>query len=205
MSKETDPSAYGSDFERIPKDRYWTEPWVTSILLRRLQLDSLPNPIWEPCAGRGDMSKVLLDNGIPVIASDIDMGEFDAGDCPAIECDFLKDPLPKLITDTGFSAIVTNPPYDKHEECLRRALNLNCEIVAMLLRSDFNQAAGRSELFSDPKYMFAYEIILTTRPRWDWWFRDKQQAAPRFGFSWFVFDKGQFEYNPTTYWENKNP
>lgn len=203
MSKASDPALYESGFDRIPKDRYWTENWLTQILLRRFDLSGLPKPIWEPCAGRGDMVKALQDNGCNVFASDIDMSEFDAGECKAVQSDFLKEPVPAELLKTGFSAIVTNPPYDRAEEVIWRALELEPEIVAMLLRSEFNQADGRSAMFKDPQYMFAAEIVVTTRPRWDWFFRDKPVASPRHGFSWFVWDRGQFEYHPTQFWEGK--
>lgn len=192
---------YESEFDRIPKDRYWSEPWLTQVLLRHLDVGS--SVVWEPCAGRGDMVKVLQDNGIQVIASDIDMHEFDAGECPAKQVDFFSTDAIDWARGLGYKAIITNPPYDKAEECLRYALSSEAEIVAMLLRSEFNQAGGRAELFSDPKYMFAFEIVLTTRPRWDWWFRDKPISSPRHGFSWFAWDKGQFEFRPTQYFEGK--
>lgn len=204
MSTASDPAMVKSNFERNDKERYWTEHWITAALMRRIHIPE-NKLVWEPAAGRGDIIRVLADYGHECIASDIDLSEFDPGLCPAVIANFLDpEPFknfsdPKILEQIG--AIVTNPPYDVAEEFLRKALSYeSIETVAMLLRSEFNAAGGRTDLFNG--YPFAYEIQLTSRPRWDWWFREKPEHSPRHNFSWFVWERGWYD-NSTTYFEGK--
>jgi len=201
MSKANDPALYESGFERIEGDRYWTEAWLTNCLLHRLPLLDMNGRVWEPAAGRGDIVHVLLDQGLNVFASDVNMSEFDPAMCDCTTHDFLVDDFDPAIMDVQY--VITNPPYigNKAEAFVRRALSFkDIQIVAMLLRSEFDMASGRSDLFE--KEPFAYEIKVTTRPRWDWWFREQPEASPRHNFSWFVWDRG-WEGAPTSFWEGK--
>lgn len=204
MSIKTDPALYGSNFERLPSDRYWTESWVTNILMRRLATRAaradLEGVVWEPAAGRGDMVRVLLDHGAEVFASDVDLSEFDGGLCDFMQHDFMSGDFDPAVL--GISKLITNPPYRNVEDFVRRALAYeDIRLVAMLLRAEFSHANRRTDLFELSS--FAFEIKLTTRPRWDWWFRDKPKASPRHNFSWFVWDRG-WSGAPTTYWDGKN-
>ena len=201
MSSADDPALYKSGFERIPKDRYWTEPWVTNALLRVIIdiNDHHPGLVWEPAVGRGDIARVLMDHGMEVFASVIDLSEFDAGMCDFTQHDFLVDEFDPAIM--GVDKIITNPPYDKAEEFVRKCLEYeDVRFVAMVLRSEFAAASRRVDLFTEQP--FAFEIKLTTRPRWDWWFRDKPMASPRHNFSWFCWDR-DWGKRPTIYWEGK--
>ena len=191
MAISDDPSLYGSNFERMEGDRYWTEPWLTRALLESVDVPSL---VWEPAAGRGDISRVLEDFGHDVIATDIDMSECVT---PGHELDFLKTvTLPKM-GEVKVNGIVTNPPYNvpqgvavKFVEHATFLLSDNPELifVAMLLRSEFCNAKTRRHLFGECGHYWG-EIVLTKRPRWDWWFRDAPLASPRHNFSWFIWQR----------------
>lgn len=194
MSKDTDPSLYESNFVRMDGDRYWTQPWLTSALL---EMGSVPGVIWEPAAGRGDISKVLEDFGRVVVCSDIDMSEYEPHNDDFV-CDFLETTtVPTFGTLTQVEGIVTNPPYNVPrgvaEKFVRHGLDLmrqdnELRFMAMLLRSEFCNARTRRDLFGEcPEY--TTEIVLTSRPRWDWWFRDKPLASPRHNFSWFIWEE----------------
>ncbi len=168
-----------SGFERVEGDRYWTEAWVTGALLDAVKFRGT---IWEPACGRGDMADVLTAAGYRVMISDI------AGDSlgcrNAARADFLTHPSPG---DALFS-IVTNPPYTLAEEFIRHALGLTARasgMVAMLLRNEYDCAAGRRYLFE--REAFAAKLVLTRRPRWvaD---LDQHSASPRHNFAWFVWD-----------------
>ena len=209
MSAVTDPALYGeSNYERQPLERYFTEPWVTHALLRvaAARLMDVGGAIWEPACGRGDMVRVLLDCGYEAVASDINMSEFDEGLCPCYVLDFLNHNMPR---ERGIRAIITNPPYGKPkgpdyaERFIRRALKLpEVQFVALLLRSEFNSAGRRVDLFT--RAGFAYEIVLTNRPRWDeWWLHPKPQHSPRHNYSWFVWDRESARRPSTTYYEGK--
>lgn len=168
-----------SGFERVEGDRYWTEPWVTQALLDAVKFRGL---VWEPACGRGDMADVLTNAGYSVMVSDI------AGDSlgcrNAARADFLAHSSPG---DALFS-IVTNPPYALAEEFIRHALELTARasgMVAMLLRNEYDCAAGRRYLFEQEA--FAAKRVLTKRPRWvdD---LDQPSASPRHNFAWYVWD-----------------
>lgn len=177
---DDDPALYMSEFERTPKDRYWTDAWVTAALL---EMYDIPEKVWEPAAGRGDMVRVLVDHGHDVIASDIDMSEFDPSLCECSQDDFLTAKLiPRYI-----DAVVTNPPYNLAQKFVEHSLELQIPVIAMLLRSEFKHAKRRKHLFGRCS-RYLGEIVLTSRPRWDWWFRIKPEASPRHNFSWFIWD-----------------
>lgn len=193
-----DPAMLGSRFERILGDRYWTEPWVTRALL---QCVGVPSPVWEPAAGRGDIVRVLTEAGKVVLASDVDMSEFDTSCAQRAEGDFLQwsGGVPRV------QAIVTNPPYDRAQEFVEQALTLmempgeDVRFAAFLLRSEFCHARSRRHLFGECPH-YAQEILLTRRPRWDWWFRDRPQQSPRHNFSWFLWVRNYdeiFSAHPT--------
>jgi len=193
LTAKTDPSLYSSGFERNALDRYWTGAQEAAAIARRIPAGV--TTIWEPCAGRGDLVKVLQDFGYQTFASDIDLSEFDPSICQAEQCDFLKD-TPEFVTFEQIDMIVTNPPFrDNAERVVRRALEYqNIRAFAFLLRSEWNSAKSRVDLFEDQPFM--KEIILTWRPRWDWWFRDKPEASPRHTFSWMVWDRAHL--SPST-------
>lgn len=188
MTKANDPALYESAFERIEKDRYWTHPWLVSALLNRVET---PDVIWEPAAGRGDIVSVMLDYGKEVVASDIDLSEFDPLICPWRIGNFFDE-----VPDDEVTGIITNPPYNQPrgvaEKFVRHAIDLmaftNVEFVAMLLRSEFKHGKRRKDLFGECNDYYG-ELVLTERPRWDWWFRDEPEASPRHNFSWFIWER----------------
>jgi hypothetical protein len=77
----------------VKNDVYHT-PTVCTEALTKVEAGYWPKTIWEPCAGRGDLSSVLKDKKFTVIETDL-----------AQRVDFLKT------TEARASAIVTNPPY----------------------------------------------------------------------------------------------
>lgn len=212
MAVKDDPALYSSNYERNENERYFTEPWVTRALLKHLPAYVGEGRIWEPAAGRGDMAGVLRDQGYDVFCSDIDMSEYayEIGPGQGEVIDFLAEPY-SFEWPEEFTAIITNPPYgggkvsfegrkmEPAEAFVRKAINTGVPYVAMVLRSEFNSAGRRTDLF-EPGMGFAHEIVLTKRPRWDWWFRDKPEASPRHNFSIFVWDK-KWHGPSTQYWE----
>ncbi len=173
------PMLGNSGFERRQGDFYATEPWVTRALLERIKFRGM---IWEPACGRGDMAEVLAEFGYVVMASDI------AGDALGCKGALKADFLTRYHAGEEPLSIVTNPPYTVAEPFIRKALELTerCQgMVAMLMRNEYDCAAGRRYLFESKA--FASKLVLTRRPRW----LDANQqhsASPRHNFAWMIWD-----------------
>lgn len=210
--RRADPAMTHSNFDRRPRDQYWTEPWVTRALLRvfgpqMLTMQARGGVLWEPAAGRGDMVGEMIGYGLRVHASDVDpsnwnseLGHVEPRDF--LDVDSLLDPPDKTV------AIVTNPPYDKAREFIERALQHDVSLVAMILRSEWNHSSKRCHLFERDD--FVAEIVLTARPRWDNWLEiPKPKHGPRHNYSLFVWSPdGHREWLnghdvSTQYWEGR--
>src|SRR4051812_27824938 len=97
-------------------DMYETPIEATRALVRE---QALPPRIYDPCAGRGAISRELRGAGYDVVASDL--VRYDGAD-PDIEpcCDFLLVPR----APAGVGAIVMNPTFKLFDEFVRHALTL---------------------------------------------------------------------------------
>ncbi len=167
-----------SGYERKERDCYETPGWVTHALIPHI-MGRIEGPIWEPAAGSGKMSTVLSLIA-KVYATDITSGT-----------DFLKI-SPAAVRLTDATAIITNPPYVNAEAFIIFALTLMKPVngfVAMLLRTDYDHAKTRRNLFSKHP-AFAKKIVLTKRIRW---FEDSK-GSPSFNHAWFIWD-----------WKNQTP
>jgi hypothetical protein len=163
-----------SGYERKERDLYETPEWVTAALLPHLPRQLIH--IWEPAQGSGKMARALVKSGGLVTGSDVATGD-----------DFLLlSSTPHLMID----AIITNPPYELGTEFCAHALSLmeaNGGVSAMLMRTDFDHAKGRSFLFRDCP-AFAKKVVLTKRIVW---FEPEPGAkgkSPSFNHAWFVWD-----------------
>lgn len=194
MSKKTDPAMFESQFKRNPGDSYYTEPWVTRVLLNELGKDLKGKAVWEPAAGRGDICKVLEEHGCTVYSSDIDPQH-----PHSFKADFIESRIVWTVWP-DMAAIITNPPYFKKggksmaELFVMQALAYHPDdvpIVAMLMRSEFMHVPSRFKLFTRAAG-FNLELLLPKRPRWDWWFRDKPIASPRHPYSWFIWNRNNY-------------
>lgn len=173
---KSEMSQRDSGYARKERDLYETPEWVTLALLPHLP--SRIQQIWEPAVGNSKMSDAIeAANFAPVFGSDIATG-----------WDFLSDRLPMV--DGGIDAIVTNPPYEKATDFCNRALAFMEPVrgvVAMLLRTDFDHAKGRSHLFRDCP-AFAKKLVLTKRIVWFEPEPGEKGKSPSFNHAWFVWD-----------------
>jgi hypothetical protein len=209
--KAKDPAMISSGKERIVHDAYFTiEQWVTKVLAKEIKPYDL-EVIWEPACGAGHMVEVLMDVA-PVFGSDIHVHpKIEGVDFTFVQEDFLDD---EVTTETfrrmradGFDidGIISNPPYEKKicEAFVRKAVGYlsrsdnNVQVVAMLLRNDWDAASGRADLFRDNPY-FAKKIVLTTRPKW---FYDTN-GSPRFTYAWYIWIRHN-QNKPTIVWRGK--
>lgn len=146
-------------------DYFPTPPWATRAVLpylRRLDPELDGATVWEPACGGGHMAEPLREAGLDVRASDV----FDHGYAGmAGLCDFL-DPAIEARADW----IITNPPFIHGPAFARQALRLARRGVALLVRVQFLEGAGRHELFREhrPRLVLQYaERVPMVRGRWD--------------------------------------
>ncbi len=155
-----------SGYERIERDLYETPEWVTLALLPHLRPVKY---VWEPAAGGLKMVNALRGAGFEVLASDIAAGE-----------DFLK-----FKSAPPCEALITNPPYELASEFIGHAVRLMIPdgLIAMLLRTDFDHARTRENLFGlSPR--FAKKVVLTKRIKWF----EESKGSPSFNHAWFIWD-----------------
>jgi hypothetical protein len=194
-----DPSTLGtSGYARFENDHYVTPERTVKSLLKVLE-DDLPGyPIWEPFCGDGAFTK-LLGDAINVVSTDIK--EYD-GFTPDAIIDFFKvlpqkkidamttdpDNLPMSMATIealkGFmpDVIISNPPFDLAEECVRHAIDLMEDVkgdIYYILRNEWDSAKCRADLFRHPA--FCEKIVLLHRPRWI----AGSTGAPRHNYSYF--------------------
>lgn len=174
---EKDSAMLGdSGYERVEADFYPTPPENVDCLVQHVNLHPY---IWEPAAGKLDISMRLAEFGHVVTSSDLHAYGADLD----FQGDFLTT---TTLPDPKIRAIVTNPPYgDLAEAFIRHALMLMKPVkgqVAMFLRNEYDCSKGRMELFGLPP--FHKKIVVTKRPRWV----EGSKGSPRHNYSWFVWD-----------------
>ncbi|MCA9090893.1 MAG: ParB N-terminal domain-containing protein [Planctomycetaceae bacterium] len=157
--------------KRDPHDFYPTPRGVTEALLQHVQF---PASVWEPACGDGAISEVLQVAGYSVDSSDlIDRGYGDVEDF--------------MTTSRRAESIITNPPYSKAEEFVRRALELTTGKVAMLLPLTFLESERRESLFENSCL------------KWLYVFRDRipiykggavARGNGRVAYAWYVWEHG---------------
>jgi ParB-like chromosome segregation protein Spo0J len=165
---------------RDPHDFYPTPRYVTEALL---QVETFGRQVWEPACGDGAMAEVLKAAGYEVLASDlIDRGHGDIEDF--------------LTSNQKAESIVTNPPFDKDDEFVRKALVSTNHKVAMLLSLTFLEGSQRAKWLQitplKTVHIFASRVNLCKNGEQD-------RKNGRFVFAWFVWEHGYFG-PPTISW-----
>lgn len=166
-------------------DLYETPACATQALIRTGEFLIPPDggsgmDIWEPCAGRGAISRELRAAGHAVLASDL--VAYDGADEGIITGrDFLMERhCPRV------SAIVTNPPYKLANQFIRHGLSLGVPVI-VLLRLAALEGAGRADLID--KHLRRIWVGIERLPfmHRDGWDGPKSgnSGAP---FAWFVFE-----------------
>lgn len=161
-------------------DLYETPAAATLALLR--SGEPLPRAIWEPCAGRGAIARVLREAGHTVVATDlVRYSGADPYVMPGV--DFLKaDQAPR-----GCSCIVTNPPYRLADDIVRQGLKLADKVI-VLLRLMALEGAGRSDLIDEKlRRVWVGKERLPMMHREGWSGPKLQTGA--MPFAWFVFEQ----------------
>jgi hypothetical protein len=161
-------------------DLYETPAICTEAALRAGIFGDMPQVIWDPCAGRGAMSRVLRAAGFTVITTDLVAYDgADAGIASGI--DFLME----RAAPDGCGGIIMNPPYKLADAFIRHALSL-VPRVAVLLRAMAIEGAGRADLIDGHLTDFWIGIDRPPAMHREGWTGNRlgNSGAP---FAWFVF------------------
>jgi hypothetical protein len=142
-----------------------------------LAVERFHGSIWEPCCGRGAISRVLESAGHEVISTDhIDRG-YGQG-----RIDFLLEWQPRAPN------IITNPPFKLAAPFARNAVRLTTHKVALLCRLAWLETRERAQLFAETPlarvWVFADRLPMMHRCGYD---GRKLKNSPT-AYAWFVFD-----------------
>jgi hypothetical protein len=158
-------------------DLYETPPCATRALIRTGALNSFER-IFEPCAGRGAISRVLKRAGWAVLAHDlIAYSGADEDIYPRI--DFFKAERTYWV-----QAIVTNPPFRQADEFIRKGLSLGLPVI-VLLRLMSLEGANRSDILQHLHHVFIGIERLPKFQREGW--TGKRLTTETAPFGWFIF------------------
>ena len=163
-------------------EQYATAPCAVEALLA---VEPLPPRLLEPCAGDGAIVRVLEAHGHIVTAYDLVHDGID----------FLK--VTKAPPDVG--AIVTNPPFSRAADFVRRGLLLVPKVV-VLERIQWLEAECRADIFDSGKlarvYVFRDRVPRMHRIGWI-----GRRSSPAMCLAWFVFECDHVAA-PTLHWLN---
>lgn len=156
-------------YKRNASDYYPTPPEVTRALLDFLGLPK-DTVIWEPACGEGHMVNEMERLGYSVYGTDIVQG-----------VDFLTTDL----SVNAYDWIITNPPFSKAEEFIRRSWETQ-KPFALLLKSQFWHAKRRLRLFQECRPQCI--CPLTWRP--DFLFGQRGSGSPLMDVIWCIWLPG---------------
>lgn len=159
-------------------DLYETPQCAIRALLR---VEKLPHVLWEPCAGRGAISRELKAAGHAVVTTDL-CWHPGADDGIIGGVDFLLERAPPA----DVAAIVTNPPFMLADRFIRHGLSLGLPVI-VLLRLMALEGAGRSDLIDRHlRRVWAGRERLPKFQRDGW--TGKTIATETAPYAWFRFE-----------------
>lgn len=161
-------------------DLYETPPEATRALIRTGCLDEY-RVIYEPCAGRGAISRELKAGGWRVLSNDLIAYEGADADINSGQ-DFFQV---RAVDYLGYvQAIVTNPPFKQADDFVRKGLSLGVPVI-VLLRLMALEGAKRSDILQHLHHVYIGIERLPKFQRESWkGKRLKTETAP---FAWFCF------------------
>ena len=165
-------------------DFYPTPPWATRALFENELLGESAaamkaQSVWEPAAGEGHMAEVIKEYSSNVAATDVhDYGKgYGVGSYIGAG--------PDVQADKAVDWVITNPPFNKAQEFLDRAL---CEAVmgvAFLLRTAWLEGGDRyRDIFSQtpPTRVAVFsERVPMAKGRWD------PEGSTATSYAWFIW------------------
>ncbi len=146
-----------------------------------MEVESLPDVIWEPACGPGAIVRLLRASGRQVYATDL--VDYESPDQDAAGWDFLMEQQLPL----GVQMILGNPPFKNAGEFVEKALDL-CPRVIMLLRLAFMESDRRSPILDSgwlsKVYVFRNRLPQMHRRGWT-----GNHSNSGMAFAWFCWDK----------------
>jgi hypothetical protein len=177
MKAKSRQGAVKGKFKDRAYDLRETPPEATRALIRTGALDRF-RVLFEPCAGRGAISRELKAGGWRVISHDLI--HYKGADADIYHGnDFFKS-----IQAHSLQAIVTNPPYRWADAFIRHGLELGLPVY-VLLRLMALEGAGRSDIMRHLHHVFIGVERLPMMHRPGWKGKKLKQGAMPFG--WFCF------------------
>ena len=118
----TPPAALGS------AQHYETPACATRALIAA-EGSNLPHFIWEPCAGKGAISRVLWEAGHEVLASDLlAYPGADPDVCAPVDFLLQTKPAPSF----GSATIVSNFPFTENDDMIEHGLDLGYRVICLM-------------------------------------------------------------------------
>jgi hypothetical protein len=160
--------------KRDPLELYESPECATRALVHHEPL--VAGVIWEPCCGRGAISRVLERAGLAVVSTDIlDRGYGRGG------VDFFN------MTEApyGCQVIVTNPPYGKADAFIRHGLTL-APTVLVLLRWQYAEGENKADVIDrhlEHAWLGRERLPMMHRDGWE----GKKLKKTATAFAWFRF------------------
>lgn len=164
----------GSDFYKTPRHA------VESLLFK----EKFTGKIWECACGDGAISKVLEENKMEVISTDLFMHGFGSGGINFLDSKLLA------------KQIITNPPYSMATQFIYHAQRIGVQKWAFLLKLNFLEGQARKKLFQETPLKTVH--VFSRRISFD---SSKKQGKGRglLAFAWFVWENN-FEGKPQIDW-----
>lgn len=186
-------SSNHSTEDRVERDYYATDPDAVRVFLEEERFSS---KVWECAVGGGHIADVLKDYGYDVYSTDIT----DRGYPNTEIMDFLECEVEENDVD-----IITNPPYSKAKEFVKKALDISKDgvKVAMLLRLQFLEGKRRAELFNEypPCKVYVNVSRVTCAKNGDFEKHLRETGSSPVAYAWFVWEKG-YTGDPIIKWIN---
>ena len=137
--------------------------------------------IWEPACGKGNISKVLENDGFKVISTDLIDRGFGKGNIDFLNC--------KKLIDPKVNVIMTNPPFSLATDFVKHAFEISNPDtwIIMYLKLLFLEGKARYKLFKE--YPLEYVYIHSSRqgcsPQGETNFKNGGSVA----YAWFMWRK----------------
>jgi hypothetical protein len=172
---------------RKENDFYPTAPVATQSLIENC---NIPKTIWEPCAGKGHISKELIRNGFDVFSSDLFSYNDSLISNIKTDYDFQTCDLPDV------EGVITNPPFKSNlpQKLIERCLD-KYSFIAIFCRLTFMESGRRYNLFKNnpPSKILVFSERVNCDEKL--FYPKEKQIGGMVAYAWFIWDKNLNETN----------